>query len=78
VLKADYLDSPLSLVDTIVKQIIAVDEFQNTVPLFYLGSAIRHRIETHRKVDKLKACFLRGIGVVAAMCSTMPVRFLIA
>jgi hypothetical protein len=77
-LKANDLDDSPSLVDAIIKQVISVDEFQDTESLFYFGSAIRHEVKTHRKVDKLEAYFSATSGLWAAMYSTIPVRFLIA
>ena len=63
-LKAEDLDGPLSLVDAIINKLISVNELQDTGPPFYSGSAIRHGIKVHRKIDKLEACLLRGISVV--------------
>jgi hypothetical protein len=63
VLKAEELDGFLALVDAVVNQVIAVDEFQDTATLFYFGSAVRHGIKTHRMVNELEADSLRGIRV---------------
>jgi hypothetical protein len=64
VLKAEDLDGALSLIDAIVDQVVSVHEFQDAEALFYFGSTIRHRIETHRKIDKFEAHSLRSVRVV--------------
>jgi hypothetical protein len=75
-LKFDDLDGLLFLIDAISK----AGNFRGGHQAAFLLwiHRMRHKIKTHRKVDKLEAYFIRGIGVFGPLCTQrMPVRFLI-
>jgi hypothetical protein len=65
VFKSEDFDGPLAFINPVVDQVISMDEFQDAATLFYLGSAVRHRIKTQRQVKQARTksvCCFRILG----------------